>query len=821
MTDELPAGPEGRPRLPATAGSAPGAVFTPRPESFEGDEIDLRDVWATLKRRRRTILATFALVVAVAAVFTFLVTPVWYASSLIRVDQPERESLISPAIGMLAGLPGGGGTQIETEMRILRTRPIAEDVVDRHDLNLVVTRPRDVPRELLFASIDLGRETVEGEYEIRPAGEGRWRIRATGDETPPLAADFAPGDRVELPGGSFVLADLANGADRAGDPLPTSIDLETLPFFEAVEEFQETMSVGRPDREASVLQVGYRTTDRTLVHRVPNTVAESFIARRIEEQKAEARGTVGFLEREVEETRLQLEDVESRLQSFREGEQIVAVEAEAVAQVERLAALQTRRTQLDAERAALAGLLADIDRAEADPDYRRLASFPTFFQNQAVAGMLGSLIQADSARAALATRMTPRHPDVVAIEERIDQLEGQLGSIGRNYLGSLSDQIAALDTILAQFGAELASVPERQIEFARIQRQVQMLAELYTVLQTRLKEAEVKEAIDDSSVRIVERAIEPLRPVSPKPVRNLALAMMLGLVLGVVLAFVREYMDRRLHSSDRIEALFGLPTMARIPSMALADGREGRTAALVTLEEAQSVGAESFRNLRTNVRFVRKGQGADEIVITSPSTGEGKSLTAANLAVTMAQRGRRTLLVDADMRRSVQHRQFEVPQAPGLSDCLLSEGESDPSGLLDEVIHPTMLESLFVLPAGRQPPNPAELLDSPQMDRLLEDLRTRFDAVIIDSPPVLAVTDSAVLAPKTDGVILVVRAEKTEKDAIALAIQQLRQVDAEILGLVVNDAKAEGAYQAYHEYYGDARKTGLAGLVERVKGALP
>jgi tyrosine-protein kinase Etk/Wzc len=810
MTEQPPAGPRNEARVPAT--SRP-AVFSSRPESYEGDEIDLRDIWMTLKRRRRTILVTLLLVVAAVATYTFLVTPVWYASALIRVDDSQQSSLISPELTALVGLPGGG-SQIETELRILHTRPIAEDVVDRHDLHIVVTEPRDLSRELLFASLQFGRETVQGEYEIRPSREGRYRIRATGDETPPLDAEFSAGERVQLPGGSFVLRDLARLTDRDGNSLPTEIDLATWPFQRAVKGFLETVSVGRPDREANVLQVGYRTTDRALVHQVPNTHAERFIQRRIETQKIEARGTVAFLEAEVEDTRQQLEDVEASLQDFREGEQIVAVEAEAEAQVERLATLQTRRTQLDAERAALAGLLTEIDADAESPDYRRLASFPTFFQNQAVTGMLGSLIQADSARAALQTRMTPQHPDVIAIEERIAQLEGQLGSIGRNYLGSLSDQISALDTILTQFGAELETVPERQIQFARIQRQLDMLAELYTVLQTRLKEAEVQEAIDDSSVQIVEHAIEPLEPVSPKPVRNLALAMMLGLVLGIVLAFVREYMDRRLHSSDRIEALYGLPTMARIPGMALGSGREDRSAELVALRDTLSLGAESFRNLRTNVRFAGKGEGADALVVTSPSTREGKSLTAANLAVTLAQQGRPTLLLDADMRRPVQHRQFEVPQTPGLSDCLLADE------LLDGVIHPTMLESLFVLPAGSQPQNPAELLDSPQMDRLLEALRTRYDAVIIDSPPVLAVTDSAVLAPKTDGVILVVRAEKSDKDAIALAIQQLRQVDAEILGIVINDAKAEGSYHSYYkEYYGETRPTGLAGLIERVKGA--
>jgi Mrp family chromosome partitioning ATPase len=163
-------------------------------------------------------------------------------------------------------------------------------------------------------------------------------------------------------------------------------------------------------------------------------------------------------------------------------------------------------------------------------------------------------------------------------------------------------------------------------------------------------------------------------------------------------------MDRRLHSSDRIEAIFGLPTMARIPGLALGNGREGRERSLVTLDAASSIGAESFRNLRTNVRFVREGRGASEIVITSPSPGEGKSLTAANLAVALAQQDRSTLLIDADMRRPIQHQKFNVEPSPGLSETLLADE------LREGAIRSTMLDSLFILPAGRLPPNPAELL---------------------------------------------------------------------------------------------------------------
>lgn len=779
-----------------------------------GDEVDIRDLWRILKRRRRTIALTMLGVTAAVVAYVLVVTPTWQAQTLILVEDQDPGTIIAPTLTALTGLPGGGG-QIETEMRLAQTRPVMEDVVEALDLNFVVTDPRDVPRRELFVAHDFGRGTVAGDYEIRPAGSGSYGIRSTGKDTPALDATFSPGERVELPGGWFVLADLAAARGAEEDPLPTAIGIATVPFQEAVTDLSETMWVDRPDRDAAVLQIAYRTADQALVHEVPNAIAERFIARRIGQQKIEAMSTVAFLEDQVEDTRRDLERVEAELQSYREGQQIVALGAEAEAQVSRLASLQARRTQLEAERSTLATLLAEIEAGEGAADYRRLASFPTFFSNDAIAQLLVKLIETEQTRTDLLSRFTASHPDVVALETRIDQLEAQLGSIGRNYLASLSDQVIALDTVLAGFGAELERIPEREIIAARIGRQVDMLGQLYTVLQTRLKEAQVNEAIDDSSVRIVERAIEPLRPVSPRPALAVGMALLLGLVLGLILAFVRAYLDRRLDSSDRIDALYGLPTMARIPALGLDNGREGRAAALVTLNEAGSVAAESFRLLRTNVGLLRGRLGADDIVITSPSSGEGKSITAANLAIALAQGGVSTVLVDADMRAPVQHAQFGIQRTPGLSECLLADG------LVDGTLRPTPLDALVVLPAGRRPPNPAELLDSPAIDRLLAALRDRFDAVVLDAPPILSATDSALLAPRTDGVILVVRAGKSEKDAIAAAIERVRQVGGNLLGMVVNDARSERSYPAPvdEDVEGKLSRSGGVGSLLRRLGA--
>ena len=716
-------------------------VYSPQPESYYGDEVELRDVWATLRRRRWSIFIVLALVLALTGAWTWYQTPVWEASTLIRVDDTEGGGV--PVLDVLSSLQRG--SEIETEMRILRTRPIAEEVVDDLDLNFLVTSPRDLPRELFFPRLSFDRATPDGEYVIRRTGPGRYTIEATGEDQPPFTAEFGPGEVVEIAAGAFALADLESLVGPNDGQLPDEIEIATVGFQDAVEDLFEALTVTRPDREANVVRVAYQSTDRILVYEVPNAIAASFIHQRSEVQKTEVRSTVGFLEEQAQQIQNQLEAAETELQSFREGEQIVALGVEAEAQVQRLAELQTERTQLDAERSSLANMLAQIDQETGQPNYRRLAAFPTFLQNEAIADILQELIAADRAKTELMVRVTPNHPDMIAVDNRIVQLEEQLGAIGRNYRGSLDDQIASLDAVLARFGSELEKIPKREIQFARLERQTLVLAELYTMLQTRLKEAQVAEAVEDPSVRVVETAILPIEPESPRPVRNMALAGILGLMLGVGLAFVREYMDTRLHSADQIEHLYGLPTIARVPSLPLGNGKSGRPKSLVTIDNGHSVGAESFRNLRTNVRFMLQGEGATEIVVTSPAPQEGKSITAANLAIALAQQGTKTLLVDCDMRRSVQHLAFGLEASPGLSEALV-DGRIDPG-----VIKPTEVENLHVLTAGQHPPNPAELVDSPRMEKLLGILRERFDSIVIDAPPTLAVTDAAILGRKPMG----------------------------------------------------------------------
>jgi capsular exopolysaccharide synthesis family protein len=470
-----------------------------------------------------------------------------------------------------------------------------------------------------------------------------------------------------------------------------------------------------------------------------------------------------------------------------------------------------------------------------DPSpYRRMLAFPTLFKSSTTNETLRALTELEDQRAALLIRRTPKDPDVIALTSRIKEFEQELQSVGETYLQGLTNQVAALDATLAQFGAQLQKIPAKEVEFARLERRPKMLEEIYTLLQTRLKEAEITEAAEDPTVRVVDAAILPILPVRPKKALIISMATLLGLMLSVGAAFAREMMDRTVHTKEDVQAFTGAtvlglipripraaselrgPTVAvnrllRRPAAALASqpatgttsasaGQDRLSERLVAGADPRSPVSEAYRSLRTNITFARPDQVSKTLVFTSPMPGDGKTTSAANLAITLAQQGVRILLIDGDLRRGVLNGVFGTPREPGLSNVLLGAGK------LEEAVRPIDLGqngSLDFLSTGTLPPNPAELLGSNRMRNLLAELEGKYDAIIIDSPPLNIVTDAAVLGTVADGVVIVARAGITEKHALIYASEQLANVHAPLLGAVLNDVDFDS-----NRYYGIYGKNG-------------
>lgn len=777
------------------------------PAQPQGDELNLGELWQIVLRQKWLITGIVAAVVALTVFLTLKQRPLYTGEALLRIDEASSGASL---LGELGPVGGAGKGKIETEIVVLRSRALAEAVVDSLALTVQLVQPV-AARDDVLRVVRAPRDAPAGVFELEHTGGGRYTARVAKGEGVRIPRQVVVGTPFQAGGVTVQLR-----PELRTRP-PERIVFGVSSFRETVREYRKTLNVLRPDLTAQVVAIRYNSTDPRLVAAVPNMVSSTFLSYKMLGSRREARNTIDYLRQQVGVYESDLAVAENQLQAYREAEQVVSLPDEAAQQVKRLSDLQAQYDAMVAERQSLRELLARVSAAR-DPDgpspYRQLASFPVFLANRAIQDILQSLTGLETQKTMLLVRRTENNDEVQALQERIDQMERELYRLATNYLQSLDSQIRSAEASLGRFAGELETIPRREVEFARLARRQKLIADLNTLLQTRLKEAEIQEAVEPGDVRVIDAAALPDRPIAPRPVRNLGYGLALGLLLGFGVAYAREALDHRVRSPDQVEkATSGAPVLANIPRIrpeALAlmgsgsngNGRNGGSAGparmLVTRGAPHSAAAEAYRALRTNLTFASLSGSPQVVVLTSAMPGDGKSTSASNLAMAMAQQGVRTLLIDADLRRGTLHQIFEVRQEPGLTHVLLGHVP------LEEAVVsvPTGGSgvSLDVLPTGVLPPNPAELVGSPQMRDFVARMRERYEAIIFDAPPLALVTDAAVLGSMADATLLVARLGSTDRRALHYAASQVYNLGANMGGVVLNDVVANGS--TGYQYYG-------------------
>ena len=369
---------------------------------------------------------------------------------------------------------------------------------------------------------------------------------------------------------------------------------------------------------------------------------------------------------------------------------------------------------------------------------------------------------------------------------------------------SLKSKTDALGKIVQQYQRDLDTLPEKSLRLARLQRAQTVNSNIFMMLSTKYQENRIAEAGQIGLVRIVDRAMPPKYPISPKKKMNLLLGIMVGLGLGIGLTFLREYMDTSLKSMEDVERL-GFTVLGSIPFITPERTNRNKQdpngeislieSRLITHFAPKSPISEAYRTLRTNIQYTKVDRPIKTVLVTSPGPGEGKSTSVANLAIAFSQMGASTLLVDTDLRRPVLHGIFGQSRTAGLTNVLIGKAA------LEEAIKLTKIDNLSILTSGTLPPNPSEMLASQAMERFIQEASNRYDVVLFDSPPVIAVTDAAVLATKLDGVVLVVKSGQSGKDALDRSRVLLENVNAKIFGILLNGVNVNQMYGSYYYYY--------------------
>lgn len=364
-------------------------------------------------------------------------------------------------------------------------------------------------------------------------------------------------------------------------------------------------------------------------------------------------------------------------------------------------------------------------------------------------------------------------------------------------------QLDDLNHKIEQETDRLLSLTQKMVQYNVLKNEVESNQELYISLLTRAKETDVTEKLQASSIRVIDSAKPPSKPYKPQKAKIIFASIFIALCGGVSISLFLEYLDSTIRTAEEVSLYLNLPFLGYIPS-AQKERKIEKDRALICYREQKSTIAESFRAIRTSILFAApEDRPLKNILVTSSIPQEGKSFTSCNLAIIFSHVNERILLIDMDMRRPKLQLNFNTEQKSGLSDFLIGNIN------LENIIKPTPINNLSLITAGTIPPNPSELLSSAKVRLLFEDLKTRFDRIIVDSPPILTVADTSLLANMVDGVVLVIKGASTRLEVISRSKQKIQEAKGKIIGVIVNniEPEKEDRYYYYHYYYGEEGKS--------------
>jgi succinoglycan biosynthesis transport protein ExoP len=606
---------------------------------------------------------------------------------------------------------------------------------------------------------------------------------------------------------------------------------------EIITNLQSQVTVTR-EGYSNIVSITARASSPKFAAALANQVALAYRDTHDEEVNQRTGEAIKFIKGQLEDVGARLRDSEERLKGFREDKNIIALTSQSSNLLSRVQAMEAERASTVEAKRELEEVMKRIREASSDS----LSSRGAFSSERATAlyqKLNSRLIDLMIKRDTLLVECTPSHPEVVAINRQVAEIRQKMTTELESHLKAHTKKGEELRKEIEILRERIRGLPNRGLELSRLERDVDRFSQTCSLLETKYQEALIQDAEKPEEVTIVRPAFEPSRPINPPQTASSAfLGVMIGLVLGVVFAFIVETFDTSLGAIEDVEQTLGLQVLGLIPHIDAKDIRASlkdqyqqgagvdtviRDACLIPNFGPQSVLAESFRSLRTNIQFSALDKNAKTIVLTSAAPEEGKTSVAANLAIAMAQAGLKALLMGTDLRKPSLYRIFGLDAVPGVTEVLLSNYDLSETVKtvadlmmgkmnMDKIMLTPGIDNLHIMTCGTIPLNPAELIQSERFKRFIDEVRHQYDVVLMDTPPLVSATDASILAMKADGVLLVYRAGKVARGVLKRARAQLEQVNANIIGVVLNGVKAEisvdyDKYYQYYSYYGvEAKK---------------
>jgi capsular exopolysaccharide synthesis family protein len=719
-------------------------------------KISIRDYLKIIQKRRHTVLTVFAVFFALVLIVTFSSAPVYKASTKLMIEKVEAPTLLSN------NYYGSYDPEFyETQYQVIKSAAVSKKAVKMLSL--------DRTYENYF-------KKHSSQFSLSSAAAG-W----------------------------FTKTVSALSGARSEDDLSTK-ESEGDSRADIIAKKISAGIIVRPVLHSKIVEISYQSTNPEFARLIADTVAKAYMDELLEFNMSSTRATLEWMSKKADEERLKLEASEKALQQYTNENHFLTFNNKMTIMPQQINDLAEKLVQAEMEI-----LNARVNRV-AD-NMREAETLPVIAADAGVRSVQDLILRAEKNLVELSQKYGKKHPVMLRATEDLNELKKKREREIKRVIETVKNEFelagsneSNLRRMLAEAKGEALNLNEKYTEYDALNREVETNKQVYDALVKKMSEQSATDQQRTVNVLIVENAEAPKVPVKPRKAFNLIIGLLTGLLGGIGTAFFLEKFDNKLKNPEEVETRFAISVLGIIPVLS----QTGKTIEKIVLNEPASAQAENYKAIRTSLLLSSAENPPKRILITSPNSEEGKTTTAINLAIAIAQSGQKVLLIDADMRKPRLHKVFGLDNARGLSTFLAGAFDAN-------VIQKGPVQNLGFIPCGPIPPNPSELLGSVRMRAMLMELSgepdngpaklfltasTRFDIIIIDSPPVLAVTDTLILSTLVNGTVLVGSAEKTTYEDMKKSLKSLASVNARVIGGVINavDLKKDGYH--YYQYAG-------------------
>lgn len=710
--------------------------------------LHLRDIFRVLKKRRNVLVGFFITIFSLVLLYTFASTPLYEGNTKIMIEKAEGDNLTGRYVSRSTD-PEFYGTQFQ----LIKSRAVARRVVQT-------------------LGLDKNPEAFYGKHSGRNSSLG-----------------------IILPKIKNFYINVRNLFMRR--QAPEEQERGQLSDAEKIAiEISEEIQV-RPVLESRIININFFSPNPELAALIANTTAKAYIEEILEMKLDSTRRRLDWMTQKAEAEAIKLQESEQALQDYMKANNMVTIENRMTVTPERLSEINIQLLRAESRRKELEALYSKV--RSVGRNYQSAQTISAIASDPALQALRAQIVETEKSMMELGNKFGPKHPLMVKTRgdlqilqrKRNQEIERIVESIKNEYELAFSNE-RSLRQKLENSKTEALVLNEKFIQYGQLKRVIDTNRTLYDALLLKLREQSITEETQPVNLWLVEKATVPLKPSKPWVALNLQIGILLGVLGGIALVFFLEYLDNTIKDPEDVEAVLGVPVIGVIQRKRNADHLEN-----MVVTEPQSALAESFRSIRTAIQLSFPDNPPKKILITSSVMGEGKTTTAANLALSTAQSNHRVLLIEGDLRRPRFHKIFKISNVKGLSNFLAGDVDAP-------IMHKGPLPHMAIIPAGPIPPNPSELLTSKRLQTLLETASHDFDFIICDAPPLLPVADTRILGRLFDGVILVSNAGQTTFDIVERSLKMLQDISARVLGIVINrhdPAKSGYYHQSSYDYY--------------------